>query len=203
MSLEPRRLRSRYHAPAARPGGAGGSLPAGPGRDRRSSGPPSRGTRPHRSRAALDSLARGAPRGGAAAVRRPRVRRRGGRPGRLSPRQSAAGAAAARLRLFIALNLPAAVRQALWQTVAPVRDRGLPVKWVRPDGIHLTLKFLGDVVEEQRSEEHTSELQSQSNLVCRLLLEKKKEVQSDFVLLRHAQVIRYLGRTRRVSSQGR
>src|SRR2546430_11820602 len=30
-----------------------------------------------------------------------------------------------------------------------------------------------------RSEEHTSELQSQSNLVCRLLLEKKKEVVHD------------------------
>src|SRR2546430_7501279 len=29
--------------------------------------------------------------------------------------------------------------------------------------------------ERQRSEEHTSELQSQSNLVCRLLLEKKKK----------------------------
>src|SRR2546430_10684712 len=28
---------------------------------------------------------------------------------------------------------------------------------------------------ERRSEEHTSELQSQSNLVCRLLLEKKKQ----------------------------
>src|SRR2546430_9461987 len=28
-----------------------------------------------------------------------------------------------------------------------------------------------------RSEEHTSELQSQSNLVCRLLLEKKKNIQ--------------------------
>src|SRR2546430_7436270 len=28
---------------------------------------------------------------------------------------------------------------------------------------------------EDRSEEHTSELQSQSNLVCRLLLEKKKQ----------------------------
>src|SRR2546427_1431210 len=28
---------------------------------------------------------------------------------------------------------------------------------------------------ENRSEEHTSELQSQSNLVCRLLLEKKKK----------------------------
>src|SRR2546427_5040305 len=29
-----------------------------------------------------------------------------------------------------------------------------------------------------RSEEHTSELQSQSNLVCRLLLEKKKKVEA-------------------------
>src|SRR2546427_7569689 len=29
-----------------------------------------------------------------------------------------------------------------------------------------------------RSEEHTSELQSQSNLVCRLLLEKKKQTKS-------------------------
>src|SRR2546427_7917757 len=29
-----------------------------------------------------------------------------------------------------------------------------------------------------RSEEHTSELQSQSNLVCRLLLEKKKKKQT-------------------------
>src|SRR2546427_5690759 len=28
---------------------------------------------------------------------------------------------------------------------------------------------------DERSEEHTSELQSQSNLVCRLLLEKKKK----------------------------
>src|SRR2546430_8926434 len=32
-----------------------------------------------------------------------------------------------------------------------------------------------------RSEEHTSELQSQSNLVCRLLLEKKKNGTSTFL----------------------
>src|SRR2546430_4977670 len=30
-------------------------------------------------------------------------------------------------------------------------------------------------IKKPRSEEHTSELQSQSNLVCRLLLEKKKK----------------------------
>src|SRR2546430_5551978 len=34
---------------------------------------------------------------------------------------------------------------------------------------------LGDMDFKVRSEEHTSELQSQSNLVCRLLLEKKKK----------------------------
>src|SRR2546430_11565788 len=33
-------------------------------------------------------------------------------------------------------------------------------------------------VDYGRSEEHTSELQSQSNLVCRLLLEKKKSISS-------------------------
>src|SRR5688572_32704692 len=35
--------------------------------------------------------------------------------------------------------------------------------------------LIGSVRETGRSEEHTSELQSQSNLVCRLLLEKKKK----------------------------
>src|SRR2546430_11848887 len=32
-----------------------------------------------------------------------------------------------------------------------------------------------------RSEEHTSELQSQSNLVCRLLLEKKKKKEEPYI----------------------
>src|SRR2546427_8275596 len=34
----------------------------------------------------------------------------------------------------------------------------------------------------ERSEEHTSELQSQSNLVCRLLLEKKKKQHTDMAI---------------------
>src|SRR2546430_4506603 len=35
-------------------------------------------------------------------------------------------------------------------------------------------ELTGNLAARGRSEEHTSELQSQSNLVCRLLLEKKK-----------------------------
>src|SRR2546430_9743010 len=38
----------------------------------------------------------------------------------------------------------------------------------------IVAKQLAQRLWETRSEEHTSELQSQSNLVCRLLLEKKK-----------------------------
>src|SRR2546430_8511868 len=52
---------------------------------------------------------------------------------------------------------------------SPCRDR-LDVPAIR----------LGD-----RSEEHTSELQSQSNLVCRLLLEKKKKAKIDVHYLEH------------------
>src|SRR5256885_6306751 len=36
---------------------------------------------------------------------------------------------------------------------------------------------VGLLVDDARSEEHTSELQSPCNLVCRLLLEKKKKIQ--------------------------
>src|SRR2546428_2588835 len=39
----------------------------------------------------------------------------------------------------------------------------------------ITFSLRGAGKSDQRSEEHTSELQSQSNLVCRLLLEKKKK----------------------------
>src|SRR2546430_11226263 len=52
------------------------------------------------------------------------------------------------------------------------------------------LAVLGEPVDEQvvvaRSEEHTSELQSQSNLVCRLLLEKKKKVKLSHVIDEHS-----------------
>src|SRR2546430_17076671 len=39
--------------------------------------------------------------------------------------------------------------------------------------------LVGGKLIQERSEEHTSELQSQSNLVCRLLLEKKKNTNNE------------------------
>src|SRR2546430_4710063 len=43
---------------------------------------------------------------------------------------------------------------------------------IQDQGLDIEQRVNPDLV---RSEEHTSELQSQSNLVCRLLLEKKKK----------------------------
>src|SRR5207302_9068823 len=52
----------------------------------------------------------------------------------------------------------------------------LPLTWKKPQRIFVNSMsdlFHKDV--RMRSEEHTSELQSRENLVCRLLLEKKKK----------------------------
>src|SRR2546430_17500559 len=59
-------------------------------------------------------------------------------------------------------------RARLWLTRAPDRIRGAAAA--------APAECAAD-----RSEEHTSELQSQSNLVCRLLLEKKKKDTYDII----------------------
>src|SRR2546430_16345517 len=68
----------------------------------------------------------------------------------------------------------------------------LPISSVFP---HLTAKRnrtigvnLQQCAQPLRSEEHTSELQSQSNLVCRLLLEKKKKT-NDSINLRKFNIL--------------
>src|SRR2546430_8293554 len=59
------------------------------------------------------------------------------------------------------------------EPLAPLGEqRRLAVAGWRDDQRNTGLQRL--IQAAQRSEEHTSELQSQSNLVCRLLLEKKK-----------------------------
>ncbi len=49
------------------------------------------------------------------------------------------------MRLFVAVNLPAAERRAAWDAATPLREAGLPVKWVAPESLHITIKFLGEV----------------------------------------------------------
>src|SRR5205085_10647161 len=62
----------------------------------------------------------------------------------------------------------------------PIYDGSFPPRFTR-----FAILVVTSLVVLLRSEEHTSELQSQSNLVCRLLLEKKKntQIQKPFLLI--------------------
>ncbi len=48
------------------------------------------------------------------------------------------------MRLFIALNLPDGAKERVYDAARPLREAGLPVRWLDPDTYHLTLKFLGN-----------------------------------------------------------
>src|SRR5688572_32042290 len=76
------------------------------------------------------------------------------------------------MRAFTWITGTATANGAPFRTIL---DNGIKAG-IEGDGVHIsTLNPWPHI--QYRSEEHTSELQSQSNLVCRLLLEKKKKEQ--------------------------
>jgi 2'-5' RNA ligase len=59
----------------------------------------------------------------------------------VSPKPSIPGT----LRAFVALEIPGEVLKTLEAVQSELRRRGVRARWVRPEGMHLTLKFLGDI----------------------------------------------------------
>jgi RNA 2',3'-cyclic 3'-phosphodiesterase len=53
------------------------------------------------------------------------------------------------MRLFVAGNLPAAIRDLIHADAAPLRAAVPAVKWVAAPALHITLKFLGECDERQ------------------------------------------------------
>jgi len=51
------------------------------------------------------------------------------------------------IRTFVAVDLPEEIKSDLAYAVADLRRESRGVKWVRPEGLHITLKFLGDIDE--------------------------------------------------------
>jgi 2'-5' RNA ligase len=53
-----------------------------------------------------------------------------------------------KIRTFIAIRLPDTVLHAMGKTQEALKRHHFSIRWVRPQGIHLTLKFLGDIEEK-------------------------------------------------------
>jgi 2'-5' RNA ligase len=51
------------------------------------------------------------------------------------------------MRLFIAIEIPDEIKQRMAEVQRRLQDTSVDAGWTRPEGIHLTLKFLGEVPE--------------------------------------------------------
>jgi 2'-5' RNA ligase len=64
------------------------------------------------------------------------------------------------MRAFIAIDLPESVRAALRRKQASFRSASPDARWTPPEGIHLTLKFLGNEVSDAKVKEVSESLKS-------------------------------------------
>jgi RNA 2',3'-cyclic 3'-phosphodiesterase len=53
------------------------------------------------------------------------------------------------MRLFVALEIPSAVRENLAALVKSLRAVSPQTRWMRPENLHVTLKYIGEVSEEK------------------------------------------------------
>lgn len=52
----------------------------------------------------------------------------------------------------MAINFPETLRQDLWSAIETLRASALPVRWVKAEAMHLTLKFLGAVAADRHDQ---------------------------------------------------
>jgi 2'-5' RNA ligase len=52
------------------------------------------------------------------------------------------------IRTFIALPIPDDIKDSLQSAILQLKGKNHGVRWVKPEGLHITLKFLGDIHED-------------------------------------------------------
>ena len=55
------------------------------------------------------------------------------------------------MRLFVALDLPDQVRHAITELIAKLQPKSRTARWIKPENLHITLKFIGHVEDEKLS----------------------------------------------------
>jgi len=76
------------------------------------------------------------------------------------------------MRLFVALDIPAGVRQAIAELIDRLKPACRGARWVRSEGIHVTLKFIGHV-----SDQDTKKIESIRVALAKILSERPVEMQ--------------------------
>ena len=56
------------------------------------------------------------------------------------------------MRLFVALDIEPAIHEKLARFLASLKGQAPEVRWVRPESLHVTLKFIGEVKEERAAQ---------------------------------------------------
>lgn len=65
------------------------------------------------------------------------------------PARCSGGTAVAEIRTFVAIHVAEAITSRLVALQQALRQAGASVAWTRPEGMHLTVKFLGNIAEER------------------------------------------------------
>jgi len=56
------------------------------------------------------------------------------------------------MRTFLAVEIPRQIRKKINNFIEEEKSKGLPIKWVKFENLHITLKFLGEIDENKKEE---------------------------------------------------
>jgi len=56
------------------------------------------------------------------------------------------------MRTFVAIDLPPEIRRKIAELIDVIKPAGSQVRWARPEGLHVTLKFIGELSAEKLPE---------------------------------------------------
>ena len=75
------------------------------------------------------------------------------------------------MRCFISIELTDEIKSKLARLIENLKEGYPSIKWVKPENLHLTLKFLGDVSEDK------------IEAIAKIIEESKKNIQSFFIVI--------------------
>jgi RNA 2',3'-cyclic 3'-phosphodiesterase len=92
------------------------------------------------------------------------------------------------MRLFVALELPGEVRAAMADLIAQLKPMCRQASWSRPEGMHVTLKFLGHAIADSDAEKLAAARAELARVKCQVPVEMRYRGVGFFPSARRPQV---------------